>query len=66
MPMDAKQRDELERLLSRIKIEKKCEVTPVKLQPSLLVFLKKRYGNVSKFVRESVIQRLEGMIASDE
>lgn len=52
---------ELELLLSRVQVEKKCEVIPVKLQPSLVAFLKDHYGkgNVSTFIRNCVVKTLE-------
>lgn len=56
---DIKDLHELERALSSLGCEKITHVTSIKLQPSLLAYLKRRYGNVSRFLRECVIQRLE-------
>ena len=55
---------ELQKILARAKVEKLSEVIPSKFPFSIALWLKKR-GNVSKFVRESVILRLQRM-ASDE
>ena len=56
---------QLQRALARARVEKFSEMIPCKLPFSIALWLKKR-DNMSKFVREAVVERLERMVESNE
>jgi len=61
-------RNEIEKVLSRVEVEKISKLIPVKIQQSLYFWLRKRVGKgrVSSFILEAIFEKLEKMVEADD